>query len=42
MFYITGDVHGDPQDLIKRTQHLSEEDTLIILGDFGFVSCHDF
>lgn len=41
MFYVTGDVHGDPNDLIKRTEHLSEDDTLIILGDFGFIWSND-
>ena len=35
MIYVTGDVHG----VIKRLRlpHLTEEDTLIICGDFGFL-----
>jgi len=39
MIYITGDTHSDFGDLKFRIKHhkLTEEDTLIICGDFGFV-----
>ena len=38
MVYITGDVHGD-LDFFKdaRLKKLTEDDTLIICGDFGFL-----
>ena len=38
MIYITGDVHGD-LDFFKdtRLKKLTEDDTLIICGDFGFL-----
>lgn len=38
MAYITGDIHGDPRDLIRFSEvhSLTSEDTIIILGDAGF------
>lgn len=38
MIYITGDTHGDLQDLEKRLKalSLSKDDILVICGDFGF------
>ncbi len=38
MIYLTGDTHGDIKDFRERMKRnpLTEEDTLIILGDFGF------
>lgn len=38
MVYITGDIHGDPRDLIRFSEahSLTSEDTIIILGDAGF------
>lgn len=38
MVYITGDIHGDPRELIRfsETYALTAEDTIIILGDAGF------
>ena len=37
MYYITGDVHGDFRDIQSRCKknRLTEDDTLIILGDLG-------
>lgn len=38
MVYITGDTHGDIEEFSKRMSpyRLSDEDVLIIAGDFGF------
>ena len=38
MFYVTGDIHGDPRSLIKKIKRygLTENDTIIIVGDCGF------
>lgn len=38
MVYITGDMHGDPRNLIcfSEAHFLTPEDTIIILGDAGF------
>ena len=38
MLYITGDTHGDFKALDKRLQGrgLTEDDVLLITGDFGF------
>lgn len=38
MVYITGDIHGDPRNLIRFSEahSLTSEDTIIILGDAGF------
>jgi len=38
MVYITGDIHGDPQDLIRfcKAHSLKSEDTIIIFADAGF------
>ncbi len=38
MIYITGDTHGDIREFQQRMQHyrLTEDDVLIITGDFGF------
>lgn len=38
MVYITGDIHGDPRDLIRfsKAHSFTSEDTIIILGDAGF------
>lgn len=38
MVYITGDMHGDPRDLIRFSEvhSLTPEDSIIILGDAGF------
>lgn len=38
MFYITGDIHGYPDKLIEKIEEmeLTENDTVIILGDAGF------
>lgn len=38
MVYITGDMHGDPRNLIRfsKAHSLTSEDTIIILGDAGF------
>lgn len=37
MVYITGDIHGDPQDLIRfcKAHSLKSEDTIIIFADAG-------
>lgn len=38
MIYVTGDTHGDIERFSERAlKKLKAEDTLIILGDFGFV-----
>ena len=38
VIYVTGDMHGDIERFSERAlKKLSAEDTLIILGDFGFV-----
>ena len=38
MVYVTGDMHGDIERFSERKlKKLKAEDTLIILGDFGFV-----
>ena len=37
MVYITGDTHGDAAKLEKAAAKLSENDTLLIAGDFGFI-----
>ena len=38
MLYITGDTHGDPERLSKNElKMLSDGDTLIVCGDFGFL-----
>lgn len=38
MIYVTGDMHGEEQRLYSRSmKRLSEGDTLIVCGDFGFV-----
>lgn len=38
MVYITGDIHGDPRDLLRFSEahSLTADDTIIILGDTGF------
>lgn len=38
MVYITGDMHGDPRNLVRFSEahSLTSEDTIIILGDAGF------
>lgn len=38
MVYITGDIHGNPNELIQfcRAHKLIEEDVIVILGDVGF------
>ena len=38
MVYITGDIHGDPRDLIRfcKAHSLTSEDAIIILDDAGF------
>ena len=38
MVYITGDIHGDPRNLIRFSEahSLTPEDTIITLGDAGF------
>ena len=39
MVYITGDIHGAPRRVVNfaKDVHISRNDTLIILGDFGGV-----
>ena len=38
MIYVTGDTHGDIERFSERSiKRLKKDDTLIILGDFGFV-----
>jgi hypothetical protein len=36
-YFITGDVHGEIGDLAFAARVLDKEDTLIVLGDFGFI-----
>ena len=38
MIYITGDTHADFTDFTNRIEHagISEGDTAIVCGDFGF------
>ena len=36
-YFITGDKHGDIEDLAYAARVLDYEDTLIVLGDFGFI-----
>lgn len=36
-YFITGDVHGEIEDLAFAARVLDKEDTLIVLGDFGFI-----
>lgn len=36
-YFITGDKHGDIEDLVYAARVLDYEDTLIVLGDFGFI-----
>lgn len=37
--YVTGDLHGDMQDLYNRVKKnkIQDDDTLIVCGDFGFI-----
>jgi len=37
MIYYTGDIHGEPNGIVKFAKqfHLSNEDTIVILGDVG-------
>lgn len=37
MIYITGDIHGKPQRIVKfaKENHITKDDTIIILGDVG-------
>lgn len=37
MIWITGDLHGDMERLKKLPVRLKKQDTLIVLGDFGFL-----
>lgn len=37
MIYLTADLHGDPDRLRQARKQLHRRDTLIVLGDFGFV-----
>ena len=37
MIYVTGDLHGDLDRLKKLPVRLKKQDTLIVLGDFGFL-----
>ena len=38
MIYVTGDMHGDISRFSERSiKKLKKDDTLIILGDFGFL-----
>lgn len=43
MFYITGDIHGNPYEIEELCQkhNLTAEDTVIILGDVGANYCLD-
>ena len=36
-YFITGDKHGEIEDLVYAARVLDYEDTLIVLGDFGFI-----
>ena len=35
MIYVTGDTHGDYENLMNR--QLKKDDTLLVTGDFGFI-----
>ena len=37
MIYYTGDIHGDPYEVIQfcDSKKLTEQDTLVLLGDVG-------
>jgi len=38
MVYVTGDIHGEQSRMLDRNiKRLKKNDTLIVLGDFGFV-----
>ena len=37
MVYVTGDLHGDAEELLRRARPLDREDTLIVCGDFGLL-----
>ena len=38
MIYVTADLHGDPDRLREAAaKRLKRQDTLIVLGDFGFL-----
>ena len=40
MVYLTGDTHGDIQRFKQgKLRWLSKKDTVVVLGDFGFVFC---
>lgn len=36
-YFVTGDKHGEIEDLVYASRVLDIEDTLIVLGDFGFI-----
>ena len=36
-YFVTGDKHGEIEDLVYAARVLDIEDTLIVLGDFGFI-----
>ena len=36
-YYLTGDLHGEGRRLANLIDKLDENDTLIVLGDFGFI-----
>lgn len=36
-YYLTGDLHGEGMRLANLIDKLDENDTLIVLGDFGFI-----
>ena len=40
MIYITGDTHGEYDHFLNRVyrDHVTEKDTVIVCGDFGFVN----
>ena len=37
MIYYTGDIHGDPREIVKfcDRQKLTQQDTLVLLGMWG-------
>ena len=37
MLYVTGDLHGDGEELLRRARPLRPQDTLIVCGDFGLL-----
>ena len=38
MIYVTGDIHGEVERFSeKEIKRLKKQDTLIVLGDFGFL-----